>query len=94
MSAAPGFRVGGASAVRCTENGDCAQGLACYTGLAQAGANGYCARRLSAQCDPASGGCACLDVTVKDDHSCEGILGAYCTGTDDPAGSWYCAVPP
>jgi hypothetical protein len=84
---------GGAPA-RCTQNGNCAQGQVCYTGLAQASANGYCVRRLTAPCDPTSGGCPCLEIAVKDDHSCEGVLGAYCTGTDDPTASWYCAVPP
>ena len=87
---APG--TGGVStALRCTKNQDCPQGFACYTGLSMPPANGYCAHRLSAPCSATSGGgCPCLDIAIKDDHGCEGILGGYCTGTDDPASAWYC----
>ena len=91
---ATGGAAGSTAGTRCATNGDCGQGFACYTGLSQPPAAGYCARRLSAPCDPASGGCPCLDITAKNDHGCEGILGAYCTGTDDPGASWYCAMPP
>lgn len=82
---------GVSTAARCMQNQDCDTGFVCYTGLAAPPANGYCVRRLSAACTPTSGsGCPCLEIAIKDDHSCEGILGGYCTGTDDPTASWYC----